>query len=183
MNSTAFLLLTNNNPEVNKNQKMELTIGSLSFYVGPSGSTRLSDPAKSGPSASKTKTITMSGSSVGSSSEVNSPVSSAATENTQRKLEEFDGTREEPDEEVTVDKSYNSQRDFATESSDVSRSIHQLCVIITEAAEENGHADNTEVDVQQRKSTSQEAMVERRKKKFMSPTGSGELSCHLSTTV
>jgi hypothetical protein len=39
----------------------------------------------------------MSGSSVGSSSEVNSPVSFAATENTQKKIKEFDGTREEPD--------------------------------------------------------------------------------------
>jgi hypothetical protein len=84
MNSTAFSLLANNNPEVDENQKMELTIGSLSFYVGPLGLTCLSDPAKSGPLESKTKTITMSGSSVGSSSEVNSPVSFVATENTKR---------------------------------------------------------------------------------------------------
>jgi hypothetical protein len=81
MNSTAFLLLANSNPTVDENQEIELTIGSLRFYVRPSGSTRLSDPAKSGPSASKTKTITKSGSSVGSSSEVNSPVSLATTEN------------------------------------------------------------------------------------------------------
>jgi hypothetical protein len=94
MNSMAFSLLANSNPEVDENQKLELTIGSLSFYVGPTGSTRLSDPAKSGPSASKTKTITMSGSPVGSSSEVNSSVSFATTENTQKKLEEFDGTQE-----------------------------------------------------------------------------------------
>jgi hypothetical protein len=92
------------------------------------GSTRLSDSVKLGPSASKTKTITMSGSSVGSSSEVNSLVSFAATENTQKKLEEFDV-------EVTVDKSHDSQRDFATKSSGISKSIHQLCVIIIEAAE------------------------------------------------
>jgi hypothetical protein len=90
----------------------------------------------------------MSRSSVGSSSEVNSPVSFAATENTQKKLEEFNGTREEPDVEVTVDNSHDSQRDFATGSSGVSRSIHQLCIIITEAAEENDHADNGEVDTQ-----------------------------------
>jgi hypothetical protein len=81
MNSMTFSLLANSNPEVDESQEMELTIGSLNFYVGPSGSTRFSDPVKSGPSASKTKTITMSGSSVGSSSEVNSPVSLAATEN------------------------------------------------------------------------------------------------------
>jgi hypothetical protein len=90
----------------------------------------------------------MSGSSVGSSSEVNSPVSFIATENTQKKIEEFNRTREEPDIEGTVDKSYDSQRDFATRSSGVSRSIHQLCVIITEATEEDDHVDNTEVDVQ-----------------------------------
>jgi hypothetical protein len=146
MNSTAFSFLANSSPEVDENQKMELTIGSLSFYIGPSGSTRLSDPAKSGPSASKSKTITMSGSSVGSSSEVKSLVSFAATENTQKNIEEFNGTQEEPDIEGTVDKSYDSQRDFATGSSGVSRSIHQLCVIITKAAEENDHADNAQID-------------------------------------
>jgi hypothetical protein len=56
----------------------------------------------------------MSGSSVGSSSKVNSPVSFVAKENTQKKLEEFDGTQKEPDEEVTMDKSHDSQRDFTT---------------------------------------------------------------------
>jgi hypothetical protein len=96
----------------------------------------------------------MSGSSVRSSSEVNSPVCFAAIKNTQRKLEEFDGTREETDEEVTVEKPYDSQRDFATGSSGVSRSIHQLCIIITEAAEENGHADDAELDAQVDKSRS-----------------------------
>jgi hypothetical protein len=78
MNSTAFSLLANSSLEVNENQKMELTIRSVSFYVRPSGSTCLSDPVKSGPSTNKTETITKSGSSVGSSSEANSPVSPAA---------------------------------------------------------------------------------------------------------
>jgi hypothetical protein len=127
---------------------MELTIGSLSFYVGPLGSTCLSDPAKSGPSTNKTEVIAKSGSSVGSSSEANSPVSPAATENLQEKLEEFDETRGEPDVEVTMDKSHDSSRDFANRSSGISRSIHQLCITITEAAEENNHADNKEVDMQ-----------------------------------
>jgi hypothetical protein len=154
MNSMAFSFLANSSPEVDESQKMELTIGSLSFYIGPLGSTRLSDPAKSGPSASKIKTIMMSGSSVGSSSEVNSPVSFAATENTQEKIEKFNGTREEPNVEGTMDKSYGSPRDFATGSSGVSRSIHQLFVIITEAAEENDHAYNEEVDAQVDKSRS-----------------------------
>jgi hypothetical protein len=53
MNLMAFSPLTSNNPEVDENQEMELTFGSLSFYIGPSGSTRLSDPTKSGLSASK----------------------------------------------------------------------------------------------------------------------------------
>jgi hypothetical protein len=80
MNLAAFSLLASNNPEVDENQEMELTFRTLSFYIRPSGSTRLSDPMKSGPSASKTKRITASGSSVGSSSEVNSPVSLTAIE-------------------------------------------------------------------------------------------------------
>jgi hypothetical protein len=148
MNSMAFSLLANSSLEVDKNQKMELTIGSLSFYVGPSGSTCLSDPAKSGPSTNKTETIAKSGSSVGSSSEANSPVSPAAIENLQKKLEEFDETRGEPDVEVTMDKPHDSLRDFTSRSSGISRSIHQLCIIITEAAEENNHAGNEEVDMQ-----------------------------------
>jgi hypothetical protein len=127
---------------------MELMIGSLNFYVGPSGSARLSDPAKSGPSTSKTKTIIVYGSSVGSSSEVNSPVSLTATENMQKKLEEFNKTRGKPDMEATVIKPHDSPRDFATGSSGISRSVHQLCVIITEAAEENNHEGNKEVDMQ-----------------------------------
>jgi hypothetical protein len=92
MNSTAFSLLANSSLEVNENKKMELTFGSLSFYVGPSGSTCLLDLAKSGPSTSKTEIIAKSGSSVGSSSEANSPVSPAAIENLQEKLEEPDET-------------------------------------------------------------------------------------------
>jgi hypothetical protein len=90
----------------------------------------------------------MSGSSVGSSSEINSPVSFTTIENKQKKLEEFDGTRKEPDMEATMDKSHDSQGDFTTGSTGVSRSIHQLCVIITEAAEENDHANNGEVNTQ-----------------------------------
>jgi hypothetical protein len=61
MNLTAFLLSASSNPEVDERQEMELTIKSLSFYVGPLGSTRLSDPTKSGPSASKADRITISG--------------------------------------------------------------------------------------------------------------------------
>jgi hypothetical protein len=133
---------------------MELTIESLSFYVGPSGSTRLSDPAKSGPLASKAKSTTLSGSSVGSSSEVNSPISFAATENSKKELKKLDGAQEEPNKGVAAGKPYNSQKDLASKSSGVSRSVHQLCVIITEAAKENGHEENAEINTQVDKSRS-----------------------------
>jgi hypothetical protein len=144
----AFSLLANSNPEFDESQEMELMIGSLSFYVEPSTSTRLLDPMKSGPSASKAKRITISGSFVGSSSEVNSPVSLTATEDMQEKLKEFDETRGKPDVETTAVKTHDSSRDFAIESSGVSRSVHQLCVIITEAAEKDNHESNKEVDLQ-----------------------------------
>jgi hypothetical protein len=109
MNSTAFSLLANGNSEVDENQisfgtidfqphqsnftpifesmdqDMDLTIGSLNFCVGSLGSIRLSDPAKSGPSAGESKTVAVSESSVGSSSEVNSPVCFAATETVEGK--------------------------------------------------------------------------------------------------
>jgi hypothetical protein len=148
MNSTAFSLLANSNPEVDENQDTELTIRSLSFYVGPLGSTRLLDPAKLGLSTSKSKTITVSGSSVGSSSEVNLPVSLAATKNMQKKPKEFNKTQGKPDMEATVIKPHDSPKDFTTGSSGVSRSVHQLCVIITKAAEENNHEGSEEVDMQ-----------------------------------
>jgi hypothetical protein len=143
----VFSPLASNNPEVDKNQEMELTFGSLSFYIGPLGSTRLSDLTKTNPSASKTERITASGSSVGSSSEVNSPVSLTATEDMVETLEEFDKTRGKPDVEE-VAKTHNSSRDFAFENNGASRSVDQLCVIITEAAEEDNHEGNKEVDLQ-----------------------------------
>jgi hypothetical protein len=54
---------------------MELTIGSLSIFIGPSGSSRLSDPMKQDPSASGLEIVAMMEYSEGSSSEVNSLVS------------------------------------------------------------------------------------------------------------
>jgi hypothetical protein len=71
----AFLLVANSSAGIDENQEMELTIGSLSIFIGPSGSTRLLDPAKPDPSASEPKTVAMMEYSEGSSSEVNSPVS------------------------------------------------------------------------------------------------------------
>jgi hypothetical protein len=101
MNSTAFLLSANSNPQDDEiqipfgtvdfqphqssfaqvfesmDQDMDLTIGSLNFCVGSLGSIRLSDPMKTDPSASEPETVAMSESSESSSSEVNSPVSLA----------------------------------------------------------------------------------------------------------
>jgi hypothetical protein len=145
MNSMAFSLLANSNREVDENQEKELTFGSLSFYIGPSGSTRLSDPTKPILSAGKAERTTASRSSVGSSSELNSLVSLAATENLLGKLEE----PEEIGQEIIVEETVDKSRDTASRSSSASRSVHQLCVIITEAAEEeNNHSGNKEVDMQ-----------------------------------
>jgi hypothetical protein len=118
MNSTAFSLSANSNSEVDENQisfgtvdfqphlpnftpvfesmnqDMDLTIGSLNFRVGSLGSIRLSDPVSSDPSASEAKTAAMSESSVGSSSEANSPVSFAATEIAEEKITEVDENME-----------------------------------------------------------------------------------------
>jgi hypothetical protein len=75
MNLMAFSLLANSSIEVDKNQETELTIGSLSILIGPSGSSRLLDPTKQNPSASEPETVAMMEYSDGSSSEVNSLVS------------------------------------------------------------------------------------------------------------
>jgi hypothetical protein len=75
-------------------QDMDLTIGSLNFHVGSLGSIRLSDPAKLGLSASKSKIVAGSESSVGSSSEVNSLVSFAAIEIAEGKIAEGGKTME-----------------------------------------------------------------------------------------
>jgi hypothetical protein len=53
-----------------------------------------------------------------------------------------------------VSQSYPRQKDFATQTGGVSGNIQQLCVIITEAAEENDHDDNTAIDAQVDKSRS-----------------------------
>jgi hypothetical protein len=145
MNSTAFSLLANSNPEVDKNQEVELTFGSLNFYIGPSGITHLSDSMKLVSSAGKAERMTASRSSVGSSSEVNSPVSLIATENLQEKLEEPDKIGQE----TMVEEAVHKSRDIASRSSGVSKSVHQLCVIIIEAAEEEtNHTGNKEVNLQ-----------------------------------
>jgi hypothetical protein len=59
---------------------------------------------------------------------------------------------EKLDIEEAVGQSYPSQKDFVTQTGGVSGNIQQLCVIITEAAEENDHNDNTTIDTQVDKS-------------------------------
>jgi hypothetical protein len=108
---------------------------------------------KSGSSASKTERITESGSSVGSSSEANSPVSLTATKDMIKTFEEFDETLGKLDKEAAT-KTRDSSRDFTIESSGVPKSVHQLCVIITEAVEEGNHEGSKEVDLQVEKSRS-----------------------------
>jgi selenocysteine-specific translation elongation factor len=85
---------------------------------------------------------------VGSSSEVNSLVSLTATEDMQEKFEELDENRGKPEMEAIAVKTHDRSRDFAIESSGISRSINQLCIIITEAAEEDNHEGNKDVDLQ-----------------------------------
>jgi hypothetical protein len=124
MNSTAFSLLANNSQvdEIqipfgtidfqphqssftqvfeSMDQDMDLTIRSLNFRVGSLGSIRLSDPMKTGPSASEPETVAMSESSEGSSSEVNSPVSLAEAK--EGKIAGGDETRENFDLEVQLE--------------------------------------------------------------------------------
>jgi hypothetical protein len=91
---------------------------------------------------------------VGSSSEVNSPVSFTTIVNAGGKIEELDKTMENLDIGGTVDQLYTSQKDFITQSGSVSNNIHQFCVIITKAAEENNHADNAATEAQVDKSRS-----------------------------
>jgi hypothetical protein len=101
MNSMAFSLLANSSAEVDENQEMELTIGSLSIYVKPSGSTRLSDLVKLDPSTREPETVAMMESSEGSSSEVNSPISLAGVK--EGKIVEDDETMENLDLEIQLE--------------------------------------------------------------------------------
>jgi dethiobiotin synthetase len=114
----AFSLLANSSSEVDKNhisfrtvdfqphlsnftpifermdQDMDLTIESLNFRVGSLGLIRLSDPVSPNLSASEAKTVAMSESLVGSSSEANSPVSFTIIEIAEGKIAEVDENME-----------------------------------------------------------------------------------------
>jgi hypothetical protein len=121
---------------------MELTIGSLSIIVGPSDSSRLSDSTKPDLSANKPEAEETLESSEGSSSEVNSPVSFDKTP-----IAEGDKIQKNFNSEERARQTHNNAKDFAVESSGVSK-VHQLCVIITEAEEENNSEGNENVDRQ-----------------------------------
>jgi hypothetical protein len=142
MNSTAFSLLANSSSELDESEEMELTIGSLSLIIGPSGSSRLSDSMKPDPSANKPKIEEMLESSEGSSSEINSPVSLEKA-----LIAEGDKIRENFDSEERAYQTHNNAKDFTMGSSGVSK-VHQLYVIITEAEEENNSEGSKKVDRQ-----------------------------------
>jgi hypothetical protein len=172
MNSMAFSLTANNNSKVDGYQisfgtvdfqphpltltpvfasldrEMDLIIESLNFCAGSLGSIRLSDSTKSDQWARKTTTIAISESSVGSSSRTNSPVSFATTESRGEKIKELDETMGNLDIGEVMDHLNLDQKDFTTRSGGVSSNVHQVCVIITEAAEENDDAGNIVVDTQ-----------------------------------
>jgi hypothetical protein len=139
MNSTAFSLSANNSAEFDGSQEVELTIGSLSILIGTSGSSRLSDSTKPNLLANMPEAEAMLESSEGSSSEVNSLVSSGKTP-----IEKDDKIQEKFDLEERV---HDSPRDFVVGSNGVSK-VHQLCVIITEAEEENSNEGSKKVNMQ-----------------------------------
>jgi hypothetical protein len=140
MNSMAFSLLANSNPQVDEiqipfgtvdfqphkssfvqvfesmDQDMDLTIGSLNFRVGSLGSIRLSDPTKPDPSASEPEIVAMSESSEGSSSKVNSPVSLAEAE--EGKITGGDKTMENFDLEVQLEDLMIYHDDTSDQSTD-----------------------------------------------------------------
>jgi hypothetical protein len=116
MNSTAFLLLANSSSEVDGNQETELTIGSLSILIGPSGSSRLSDSTKPDLLAGKPEIDETPESSEGSSSEVNSPVSLGKAS-----IAEGDKIQENFALEEKACQTHDNAKDFAVGSSGVSK--------------------------------------------------------------
>jgi hypothetical protein len=74
----------------NLDQEMDLMIGSFNFCVGSLGSIRLSDLINSGPLAGKTIAVATSETSVGSPSEVNSPVNIEPMKSKGNAIEELD---------------------------------------------------------------------------------------------
>jgi hypothetical protein len=105
------------------------------------------------PSAGKTMTMAISESSVGSSIEVNSLVSFMMMESMEDKIEELNKIIRNLDLGEAMDHSNFSQNfrkntaaDFTTQNGGVSSNVHQVCVIITEASEDNDGIDNIVVN-------------------------------------
>jgi hypothetical protein len=116
MNSMAFSLLANSSTRLDESQEVELTIGSLSIFIWPSGSTCLSDPAKPDPSASEPETVAMMEYYEGSSSKVNSPVSLGEAH--ERKIAEGDETMENFDLGVQLEDLVICHDDISDKSTD-----------------------------------------------------------------
>jgi hypothetical protein len=116
----------------NLDQEMDLTIGSFNFRVGFLGSVRLSDPINSGPSAGQTAIAATLGTSAGSSSEVNLPISIKPTKGKGNTIEELNEIMENLDFEessgysdMASDENFDnisnySREDFIACCSDVS---------------------------------------------------------------
>jgi hypothetical protein len=113
MNSTAFLLLANSSTEVDENQEVELTIGSLNIFIGPSGSSRLLDPTKKDSLASEPERIAVMEYSESSSGEVNSPVSAGEIQ-----IAEGDKIAEKFDDKVQIKNLTIYLNDISDESAD-----------------------------------------------------------------
>jgi hypothetical protein len=158
MDSTAFSLSSKSNSKIDGNQitfgtvdfqphpptlapvfaildqEMNLTIGSFDFRIRSLGSLRISDPILLSPSAGKTLATTTSKTSVGSTSEVNSPASGKPAESKRNIVNELDEIVENLDLKVSSDysdmesegNSYiisnYSEEDFTARYADVSYS-------------------------------------------------------------
>jgi hypothetical protein len=151
---------------VSLDQEMDLTIGSLNSRVGSLGLVFLSDPINSGLSAGKTASAARSESSIDPSSEVNSLVSFKPTESIKSTVEELDEIMENIDlrESSGFDKNFDNYlaKDLTTRSGGVSDNnedmwrpegkhtyiIHQMCVIISEAAEDDNGRNNQVISSQ-----------------------------------
>jgi hypothetical protein len=120
----AFSLLANSSAGIDENQEMEVTIGSLSIFIGPSGLTRLSDPVKPGPSVSEPKIVVMMEYSKSYSSEVKSSVSLGEVQ--ERKIAEGDETMENFDLEVQLKDLEICQDDISDKSTDTWRTGLEL---------------------------------------------------------
>jgi hypothetical protein len=102
-------------------------IESFNFHVGSLGSVRLSDPINSGPSAGKTAAVTTSETSVGSSSEVNSPVSIKPTKGST--VDELDEIMENLDLEESLGYSNRSSDKNLNRSHSYSEEDFMVCYV------------------------------------------------------